>query len=407
MAESNDINVLLLEIKSDEIGDVYRAVTQKALQWATAGFIVYGNRLLEELWSYKLEHFSDIRQEDKAFQIMWDVAEAFPANIPFPLANTKSIEDGSSEDLMSTFARYLARSPELPQAPTTADDWLTVIKSYDKEIEESENPDFFLITSVAILSTRLNLPDLSRKYLIKWGEARKEGELHACGFYPMYDPYTAALLVEGILAPVFDLNHKVLEEQLTLISTSLNLRMDAGRMLAFGDQSWKSILEQISVLTIKDAPSCYSQERIKSKWLGTAPATEKEIVAAEKKLGIKLPPDYRDFLKVTNGFDRPILISPPLLPVAEIALLSTVDDLASDFVAQVLDWSPDKYKDLSKDCILISASDEEEQVLLFPKKDNTWECWSLVIPGGCGEQSFPGFRYYMESQLQFLMRHDI
>ena len=36
MAESNDIDVLLREIKSGDIQDVYRAVTQKALQWAAA-----------------------------------------------------------------------------------------------------------------------------------------------------------------------------------------------------------------------------------------------------------------------------------------------------------------------------------------------------------------------------------
>jgi SMI1 / KNR4 family (SUKH-1) len=39
-----------------------------------------------------------------------------------------------------------------------------------------------------------------------------------------------------------------------------------------------------------------------SGWLGFAGASEEEIAAAETRLGKKLPPSYRSFLKVTNGW---------------------------------------------------------------------------------------------------------
>lgn len=43
---------------------------------------------------------------------------------------------------------------------------------------------------------------------------------------------------------------------------------------------------------------------LKSKWLGFPPATDALIAAADERLGIPLPPSYREFLKVTNGWRR-------------------------------------------------------------------------------------------------------
>jgi len=43
-------------------------------------------------------------------------------------------------------------------------------------------------------------------------------------------------------------------------------------------------------------------EVAESGWLGYPPATEEEIVAAEGRLGVRLPPSYRAFLGVSNGW---------------------------------------------------------------------------------------------------------
>ena len=59
---------------------------------------------------------------------------------------------------------------------------------------------------------------------------------------------------------------------------------------------------------------------------------------------------------------------------------------------------------LSKDCLLVSGVGEEEQILLFPTKEGGWECWYWVIPGGCRETWYPGFRYCLEDWLFFLER---
>src|SRR5437764_1500142 len=43
-------------------------------------------------------------------------------------------------------------------------------------------------------------------------------------------------------------------------------------------------------------------EVIASGWLGYAPASHEQIEGAEKRLGVTLPPSYRAFLLVSNGW---------------------------------------------------------------------------------------------------------
>jgi hypothetical protein len=47
-----------------------------------------------------------------------------------------------------------------------------------------------------------------------------------------------------------------------------------------------------------------------TRWLGNEPAPEQEIVKTETRLARRLPPSYRSFMKVSNGFG-PVS---PLLP---------------------------------------------------------------------------------------------
>jgi len=44
---------------------------------------------------------------------------------------------------------------------------------------------------------------------------------------------------------------------------------------------------------------------VASGWLGFPGATEAETAAAEAHLGVTLPPSYRAFLRVSNGWHRP------------------------------------------------------------------------------------------------------
>lgn len=69
---------------------------------------------------------------------------------------------------------------------------------------------------------------------------------------------------------------------------------------------WESFLQQWSQEILEsmkeDQLAQLPQEAIASCWLGYPGATEQQICQVESRLGVRLPPSYREFLKVTNGW---------------------------------------------------------------------------------------------------------
>lgn len=67
---------------------------------------------------------------------------------------------------------------------------------------------------------------------------------------------------------------------------------------------WTAFLTRWSqeIITEERPGSDLPPEAIESGWLGLPPASEDQIAAAEARLGVKLPPSYREFLGVSNGW---------------------------------------------------------------------------------------------------------
>lgn len=67
---------------------------------------------------------------------------------------------------------------------------------------------------------------------------------------------------------------------------------------------WESLLREwsLALLTSNDLREEPPTEAIESEWLGYLPATEEQILTLEARLDIQLPPSYRAFLKVSNGW---------------------------------------------------------------------------------------------------------
>jgi hypothetical protein len=70
-------------------------------------------------------------------------------------------------------------------------------------------------------------------------------------------------------------------------------------------------------------------EVVASGWLGYPGATKEQLRQLEARLGITLPPSYRNFLRASNGFRQPGQFVPRLYSTKEISWLHEYD---SDFV---------------------------------------------------------------------------
>jgi hypothetical protein len=67
---------------------------------------------------------------------------------------------------------------------------------------------------------------------------------------------------------------------------------------------WSAFLDEFGreLLEDDDIRDQLPEEVVASGWLGFAGATEAEIQALQQRLGVQLPPSYRDFLAASNGW---------------------------------------------------------------------------------------------------------
>jgi hypothetical protein len=85
-----------------------------------------------------------------------------------------------------------------------------------------------------------------------------------------------------------------------------------------------------------------SPEVIASGWLGYPGATEDQIASLEARLGRSLPPSYRAFLKVSNGFRQPDMMTERILSTDEVDWFRVrhqelVDICKSNYLEYLLD----------------------------------------------------------------------
>ncbi|OWU89633.1 SMI1/KNR4 family protein [Flavobacterium sp. WLB] len=131
--------------------------------------------------------------------------------------------------------------------------------------------------------------------------------------------------------------------------------------------------------------------------MGTISATEEQINKAENKLGIKLPQDYIEFIKITNGFSAPNDIEPSFESIENIDYLKNIEP----FVIEAYSYLPEL-----KNAILIAGIDEEQYFLLLPPelKDDDWKYWKFSnwFPG---EHPYQNLKEYFEDVLQFIVEN--
>jgi SMI1/KNR4 family protein SUKH-1 len=140
-----------------------------------------------------------------------------------------------------------------------------------------------------------------------------------------------------------------------------------------------------------------SPEVIASGWLGYPGATETQIAGLEARLGQSLPPSYRAFLKISNGFRQPGMMTQRLLSADEVDWFHVrhqelVDICKSNYLEYLLDTLE----------ISIQHIDGEYFYLLNPAVVTANGEWEAILFTWVGSDSqYPSFWDLMQKEYRY------
>jgi hypothetical protein len=132
-------------------------------------------------------------------------------------------------------------------------------------------------------------------------------------------------------------------------------------------------------------------EAVRAGWLGFEPATEEQVLAAEARLGRRLPPSLRSFLLITNGWKDAGNFIYRLAGTDELAWLGTTGDVH---------WA-DAYQDeVVARSLRLSLAGDASVLFLDPMDigaDGEWAAYRLASWSGVGPERFDSFTDLMLS----------
>jgi hypothetical protein len=189
------------------------------------------------------------------------------------------------------------------------------------------------------------------------------------------------------------------------------------------DFDWNSFLRQWNddVLASATADKVPADAR-DWKWLGFPPATEEQLATAEQRLGIPLPPSYRSFLAVSNGWKYVCRAVPRLWGVDHLDWFRKNEPDSVELWGQPMAMEPlpddvyfsydggeqDYRTEHLRETLQIGPMGDVAFLLLNPQvisKEGEWECWMLAswIPG---VHRYRSFREMMEMEHAALIGAD-
>jgi hypothetical protein len=169
-------------------------------------------------------------------------------------------------------------------------------------------------------------------------------------------PRAWTVLKTGILAKVVGVDVEKVRKLAEEVESTFKLRLEEGRQ-SRPERSVPELLNEIATNTITNPGSVKSarenDEEPESPFEGKKPATDEAIAELEKRLNISLPDDYKEFLKVSNGFGRTwggVLMDPPLHPTSHVRWFEDDEqyfiDLTMDLGDSGIYYATEKYPDL-------------------------------------------------------------
>jgi SMI1 / KNR4 family (SUKH-1) len=425
----------LRSIQSGDSDMVEFTVYDIATVWAAAGFIQQANRLLTRLWSYHIKDPNDFRYFNDGFRILWALSGKQPDHIPFPV---KPVDEIVQDNWDGLFNRFPGISPVVPDS-IGSKSWKelsgialaekAILLSFDDRqpyhragrpaqeqavlafsryfADQLAGSDAHHSTIAAIVAAGLGRQEDASAFIRQFGFGFlriPQSSLFLAEL--LKDTAVARYLLHGVLAPVWRITDSSCTADLKRCEAVLARRMSNGPSLAFGQLTLKALLQRLSESAINKKDIDYEDAVLRSRWLGYPPAQDEQINAAEKRLGIDLPEDYKSFIRVTNGFKAVSNVGVSFLPVDSIGWLRDLDKELVDILGTPMSNDPPDSASATefRRAILIGGYREEQQFLLIPPagKEKEWKYWFYAF-WTPGITAHPSLRFYLESELQFLM----
>lgn len=175
-------------------------------------------------------------------------------------------------------------------------------------------------------------------------------------------------------------------------------------------EQWRQFLNQYSAELLADNSDIeVSQEVRQNQWMGYEPATEAQIIEAEKRLDISLPNSLRNFYLVTNGWRDTGYFIYDILPVEEIDWLKIRDSHLYDIVCEIEKEFASSDEEYSyqqgtqvKRSLTISSWGDAAVWLLDPGEHDAQDEWA----GGCWASWNPAMDWSATSFVQ-LMKQEL
>jgi hypothetical protein len=140
----------------------------------------------------------------------------------------------------------------------------------------------------------------------------------------------------------------------------------------------KKVLSDLSRCAIDLGDFEFGEPSHRTGWVGFPPASEEEIRASEVRLNVRFPEDFKEFLRITNGFPQCVSIGVSFLPSHKIDYLKNIyPDLVEIWGES--DVLKDVGYQMSK-ALLIGGLDEEQHLFLIPPNDAhaKWQYWRFA-----------------------------
>jgi hypothetical protein len=419
------IETYIKEIQIADSSELGYLIIERANEWAAAGFIEEANKLLESVWKYHLVNPKETQFVLRNFKILWELSGKRPQNIREEIGTVEEIEQNNWDGLFSPIkwsSAYLSKFINKPWTELTGNDLLVlgIIMAYDNSTHnhmaslEKQNealkaiskyindetiagriPNLQGLSCAALLAASIGQTLKARAFIEQWGNIYMKSLSNKYTVqYLLGNKSTAKILMTKILAPIFVLDKNKCTEYLLKITSAIKLRMENGRTFVYKKLSLLQLLKRLSCTdNMMNDSSC-------PKWLGYAPANLNAILLAEKRLGVQLPNDYKEFLLTSNGFQAFSNIAPSFLAIENIDKLKIKDPQLVELWA-----NPELLGDSATalafaNSILVAGFNDEQQILMIPPYKNIkdWTYW-FFASWAAGETRYSSLRLYLESAL--------